>query len=340
LEIERIAEKHRENAAMKQPDSLGTFAYLATLRAERTVPFLRSAIGAASLIAALPACGGNLPPPSQFSAASVPTSAHRLAQNDVRGPLVYIADSLGNFVDVFNKKGRLVGKITAGVSYPDDLFVDAKHNLWVANGGAGNVLKFKRGATKAASVYLDVTDAWAPVTCPNGALYVANFSGSIAVFARRHHTPTGSLNESYGNADSAECDANGNVFVTVTLLSPPGYVVEFPSGKNKPALLPLYLPNPVDAKPDPAGNLLILDSAGGGYNTVTEYTERGSPTGKSMPTGANWNQIAITPKGNEIFGSDQSDLKGVLLSFPSGKLLQTYTDSGFRQLGGIAYDPG
>ena len=325
---------------MKQPVSLGTFAYLATPRAGRVVTLLRGTIGAASLIAALSACGGTLPAPKQHSAAGVPISVRKLAQNDARGPLVYIADSLGNFVDVFSKEGRLVEKITAGLSYPGDLFVDAKHNLWVANGGTGNVLKFKRGATKAASVYRDVTGAWAPTTCPNGALYVANFSGSIAVFARRHHTPTGSLNESYGDADSVECDANGNVFVTATLLSPPGYVVEFPSGKNKPTLLPLYLPNPVDAKPDPAGNLLILDSAGGGYNTVTEYTERGSPTGKSMPTGANWNQIAITPKGNEVFGSDQSDLEGVLLSFPRGKLLQTYTDSGFRQLGGIAYDPG
>jgi len=325
---------------MEQAVSLGNFADLATFGAERIVTLLRSAIGAGWLIAALSACGGAPPVSSETSAANVPASVRRLGQDEAQGPLVYVADSLGNFVDVFSKEGTLIGKITTGLSYPGDLSVDAKHNLWVANDGAGNVLKFNRGSTKAASVYRDVTDAWAPTTCPNGALYVADLSGSIAVFARRHHAPTGSLDESYGGADSVECDANGNVFVTATLLSPPAYVVEFPSGKNKPKLLPLYLPNPVDAKPDPSGNLLILDSAGGAYNTVTEYTESGSPTGKSMPTGANWNQIAITPKGNEVFGSDQSDLEGVLLSFPSGKMLRTYTDSSFRQLGGIAYDPG
>jgi hypothetical protein len=30
----------------------------------------------------------------------------------------------------------------------------------------------------------------------------------------------------------------------------------------------------------------------------------------------------------------------VLVKFPSGKVLQTYPDKNFRQLGGIAYDPG
>jgi hypothetical protein len=58
-----------------------------------------------------------------------------------------------------------------------------------------------------------------------------------------------------------------------------------------------------------------------------------------MPTYANWNEIAIAPKGDAVFGADMTDAQGSLRAFPSGKQLRTYVDSELSQLGGIAYDP-
>jgi DNA-binding beta-propeller fold protein YncE len=300
-------------------------------------------VSAVTIIVALAACGGSgnggTPMVSRPMQADVtPVSAIPLPQGEMRGPLVYISDSVGNFVDVFNQNGTLIGRLTHGIDYPADLFVDTNHNLYVANGGSGGVLKFKRGTTKAASQYRDVEDPFAPTMCADGTLYVAH--GSVAVFAPRHHRPTGSLSDPYGETDSVSCDKAGNIFATATVASPPGYVVEFPAGSKKAKLLLSYLPNPVDVKPDPAGNLLVVDSAGGSNNNVTEYTETGSPTGKSMPTNGNWNEIAITPNGKELFAADQSRLEGIFVKFPNGKVLQTYLDKNFRQLGGIAYDPG
>lgn len=305
----------------------------------KILTLLQRTIGIGSLVTALSACNGAGMAPAANSAASIPSAVRRPIQRALHGPLVYVSDNLGSFVDVFSKNGTLLRKITTGLSHPAGLYVDAKHNLWVAN-DAGDVLRFKRGAMKAEATYRGVADAWAVTKCPNEALYVANLSDTVDVFARGHHMPTGSLVEHSGGADSVECDSKGNVFATATVFSPPGYVVEFPSGKNKSKILPLYLANPVDAKPDPAGNLLIVNSAGGSNNTVTEYTEKGAPTGKSMPTGANWEGMAITPNGNALFGADLNDNEGVLMAFPSGQLLQTYVDSSFQQLGGIAYDPG
>jgi hypothetical protein len=276
------------------------------------------------------ACSGNALSP----VATMPPAGRHAAH----GGLVYISDSIGNFVDVFDRNGTLAGRLTDGIDYPAYLFVDAKHRLYVANAGSGNVLVFKRGSTTPYSEYRGVQDAFAPAMCANGALYVAH--GAIAVFARRHHKPTGSLNDPYGDTISVSCDMAGNVFATATVFSPPGYVVEYPAGSTKAKVVLSYLPNPVDVAPDPAGNLLIVDSAGGSANNVTEYTEAGAPTGKSMPTSGNWNEIAITPNGEEIFGADQSDLEGQLVKFPTGEVVQTYSDSDFKQLGGIAYDPG
>ncbi len=297
---------------------------------------------ALAVMVALNACSGGQPalPNTNVAPRTAPReSARESAARTLRGPLVYISDELGNFIDVFRKDGTLAGRITTGLDYPVDLYVDGAHNLWVANQGNEEVLKFRRGSM-AASIYRDAGSAYAPSTCSNGTLYVAAFSGTIAVFARGHHRPTGSLQENEGAAISITCDRTGNLFAATTLLSPPGYIVEFPAGSAQARLLPIYLPNPVDVKPDPAGNLLVLDSAGSGDNAVTEYTEAGQATGKSMPTDANWSEMAISPNGRELFGSDVNALDGSLRAFPSGKQLQTYRDSRFRQLGGIAYDPG
>jgi DNA-binding beta-propeller fold protein YncE len=300
-----------------------------------------SVIAPLAAIAAQAGCGGNVAPPtaanlSRTSSISVP--AMPIGLREPRGGLVYVADSLGNFVDVFKPSGALVGRLTEGIDYPSYLFIDAKHRLYVANAGSQDVVVFKRGATKASSEYHDAQHALAPTLCANGVLYVAN--GSIAVFAHGKHRPTGSLTDPYGETESVSCDASGNIFATATVFSPPGYVVEYPAGSKKAKLLLSSLPNPVDVAPDPAGNLLIVDSAGGTTNEVAEYTESGSPTGKSMQTGGNWGEFAIASKGTELFGADQSDLDGVLVKFPSGRVVQTYTDKKFKQLGGIAYDPG
>jgi hypothetical protein len=294
---------------------------------------LRYGIGMTCVLLALGGCSG------AGGSSSVPAAAVQLRERNEQGPLVYVSDSLGSFVDVFTKDGTLKGKITTDIDYPVELFVDAKHNLWVANSGGNDVLKFRRGTTKP-SIYRGVQGAYAATTCPNGTLYVTDFGSNIAVFAPGHHSPTGSLTENYGEATSISCDPDGNIFVTATLLSPPGYVVEFPAGSTKAKLLPINLPNPVDAKPDPAGNLLVLDSAGGSYNTVTEYTEAGQPTGKAMPLDDNWSEMAITPNGKKIFGADVNALDGTLRLFRNDKELQSYQDSKFKQPAGIAFDPG
>jgi hypothetical protein len=293
---------------------------------------IKTLVAIAFAAGALAACDGSAATPPVYA------QALPLAQRDSHGPLVYVADSRGNFVDIFRRDGKLAGRIVAGLDAPEDLYVDGNHNLWVANNGGRDVLEFPRGAMKASAIYRGVTDPWDATTCAT-TLYVTA-GGGIAVFPPHHHSPTGYLSSNYGMDISVACDAAGNLFATGTVASPPGYVFEFPAGSTKAKLLPIDLPNPDDAKPDPAGNLLVLDSAGDDYNTVTEYTESGSPTGRSMPTEANWNEMAITPSGDAVFGADETNLEGSLRAFPSGKQLQTYTDAKFEQLGGIAYDPG
>ncbi|HEV2878815.1 MAG TPA: hypothetical protein VGW96_04455, partial [Candidatus Eremiobacteraceae bacterium] len=99
--------------------------------------------------------------------------------------LAYISDTLANNVTVFDLNGTMQGQI-GGFSNPGGLFVDSKHNLWVANGSANNVLEFARGATTPFNTLNDAGAGPLDVTmCPNGSVYVAGSnSTAIEVYAR------------------------------------------------------------------------------------------------------------------------------------------------------------
>jgi hypothetical protein len=260
---------------------------------------------------------------------------------DARTRLAYISDTLANNVTVFDLKGTMQGQLD-GLSNPGGLFVDSKHNLWVANGGANNVLEFARGATTPFTTLDDAGAGPQDVTmCPNGTVYVAGSnSTAIEVYPRGSINPTRSLTYP-GTQESAAltCDKAGNVFATI-VVSFHGGVVEFPHGKQHGATqLPITLGGPGGIKPDDSGNLLVDDQSA---QTITEYTEAGSPTGHSIATAFDCINFGVTSNSKVVgcavyvaYGTSE----GQSYSFPSGTSRQTYSGS-FMLPYGFAFDPG
>jgi hypothetical protein len=260
---------------------------------------------------------------------------------DARTRLAYISDNLANNVTVFDLDGTMKGQI-GSLSYPGGLFVDSKHNLWVANGGANNVLEFARGATTPSNTLNDSGAGPIDVTmCPNGSIYVAGGnSTAIEVYPRGSTNPTRSL--TYPGAeqtDALTCDAAGNVFATI-VISFHGGVVEFPRGKQHGATqLPISLGGPGGIKPDNAGNLLVDDQSA---QTITEYTEAGSPTGNSIATAFDCINFGVM-RNSKVVGCPvyvaYKTSYGQSYAFPGGTSLQTYSGS-FMLPYGFAFDPG
>jgi len=260
---------------------------------------------------------------------------------DARTRLAYISDNLANNVTVFDLNGTMEGQI-GSLSYPGGLFVDSKHNLWVANGGANNVLEFARGATSPSNTLNDAGAAPVDVTmCPNGTIYVAGGnSTAIEVYPRGSTTPTRSLTyPGTGQSDALTCDSAGNVFATI-VISFHGGVVEFPKGKQHGATqLPISLGGPGGIKPDNAGNLLVDDQSA---QTITEYTEAGSPTGNSISTAFDCINFGVMSNskvvGCPVYVAYKTSY-GQSYSFPGGTSLKTYSGS-FMLPYGFAFDPG
>ena len=249
--------------------------------------------------------------------------------------LVYMSSwGTGSFVDVLTMKGQQVGQIANGLETPEGLFVDTKGSLWVAN--VINVLVYPHGSLSPTKTLTDPVGFPGDVTvCPNGTAYVADLydttngnQSSIQVYAHGSSKPTGSLTYASDFRNPyLTCDVAGNVFVAILTSDSvgAGRVIEFPKGKQSGAKdLGITLQSPGGIKPDNAGNLLVNDLVA---QTITEYTESGSPTGQSIATGTQVEGIAVTENGRVVLGAADNLIGpyGQSWSFPGGKQLRTYT---------------
>jgi sugar lactone lactonase YvrE len=256
---------------------------------------------------------------------------------------VYVSDAQHNLVVVFDRNGRRVATLRNGINYPQGLYVDAAHDLWVANEGTSEVLEYARGASSPKFRLADGTNLPSDVSiCPDGTIYVANVfaaksAGGIAVYAPERRHPNRSLTYAGSEFLFVTCDARGNVFAT-GVTGTFGSVVAFPGGheKNAQQLPILGGGNLGGIKIDAPGNLLVDDPSA---ETVTEYTESGSPTGVSIATDG-WTDIALDPAGATLFGADTGGRQGIAVSFPAGRIVTTYRAPRLSGVIGVAFDPG
>ena len=275
--------------------------------------------------------------------------AASLAPGAPHTPLVYVSDHTNNLIDVFDLRGKLQYTITSGLNAPVGLFVDASHNLWVANPGANDVLVFPRGSRTPSETLDDSNQPNDVAVCREGTAFVADSLnvGGVAVFPHGHKTPTRRLEAEQSGAGGLEfyvaCDDSGNVFATGVIGASPfaatvgwrharqsGYYLLEPTATSESGI-----------KATAARRLLIPSYAAPSQPALYEFTEAGKPTGRAIHTGADlWGDIALDTSQNVVFGVDTPKKAVVARKFPGGTLVRTYTNGNLAQPEGVAVDPG
>jgi hypothetical protein len=301
-----------------------------------------------TLSAGIAACGGGLGTNPVQPGSSALHVASFTGTAGARKTLVYVADHANSFVDVFNRDGLLLYVLTKGVSAPAGLFVDAQHNLWVANPGANNVLVFARGSKKPTRTLQDVNQPNDVAVCGNGTAFVADdlSLGGVAVYPPGHKKPARRLEAQQSGREGLEsyvtCDTKGNIFATGYIgLSPFAATVGWRRGRESG-----YYLFPQDAwstngiKATNAGTLLIARDADS-RPALVEFTEAGKRTGNAIRTGADvWGDIALDVRQNVVFGTVPRLSAVVALKFPSGSPSRTYMANNLVEPEGVAVDPG
>jgi DNA-binding beta-propeller fold protein YncE len=280
---------------------------------------------------------------------SPPLASADLAQpNNVLAPLVYVADHKNNLVDVFDLRGALKYTITSGLNAPEGLFVDTRHNLWVANPGANNVLVFHRGDMIPSETLHDSNQPNDVALCSNGTAFVADLSGKggIGVYPSGQMRPMRRLRAQITERGSLEfyvtCDSAGNVFGTGFIgVSPFIATIGFKHGRESGYyLLNSHAWSDAGIKATKSGTLLIA-FGGGTTGYVKEFAESGKPTGREISTSPDiWSDLALNAKQGVVFGTDPMHNVVVGLTFPGDKVARTYSNSNLVQPEGVAVDPG
>ncbi len=296
------------------------------------------------LAVGLAACAGGSAATSTLPAQ--PIAGQPEVASDAR--LVYVSDHANNLIDVFDFRGRLQSTITSGVKKPVGLFVDASHNLWVANPGANDVLIFHRGSTTPIEALEDSNQPNDVAVCHNGTAFVADSLnlGGIAVYPPGHTSPTRRLEAQQSGAGGLElfvtCDAKGNIFATGMIgLSP------FPAtvGWRRARESGYYLLQPSawsngGIKATDTGTLLIPMYTAPSQPALVEFSEAGKPTGRAIQTADLWGDIALNGNQSLVYGAvtavDEVDVR----KFPGGTLVRKYRNGNLAQPEGVAVDPG
>jgi hypothetical protein len=295
-------------------------------------------VGLATIL--LAACAGQ----PQLSAPAELIQQRQQAIANLAGPrYVYISDLYGNFVDEFDRSGNIAAKITSGINGPVGLYVDASHNLWVANALAGNVLMFAEGATTSSRTLQDTGVPVDVTVGADGTVYVANGldangPGSILVYPPGHNKASRLLQDpTMAQNNFITIDPKGNLFVTTSLSGLHQFVgrVDEYIGAKQGGLrnFNIRLGSPGGIKWR-NGMIYVCDTL---EHTVTEYTETGRPTGRKLVTGGAWDDIDLSSDGSTILGADQAFNQGITRNFPRGKIGATYADPLFQSPGGAAF---
>jgi hypothetical protein len=176
----------------------------------------RNALIPCATLALLSACGGV----SQFAATPSPDGLSAFAPEfHIENDVLYISSAQENEVYMYTYPKDKPIKVLTAFDSPQGLCSDKDGNVWVADPGYGNLLKYVHAGTKIAATLNDYGEY--PINCSvderSGDLAVANLNtasgnaGSISIYRHAKGNPT--IIPAFPKTYYTAYDGKGNLFV-------------------------------------------------------------------------------------------------------------------------------
>jgi outer membrane protein assembly factor BamB len=201
-------------------------------------------------------------------------------------------------VDIFRRDDPtrgVVGRIRAGVYFPDGIFIDSHGTLYVTNGNMGgknSVEAYKKGSHTPFRIYSGAYCAFDVIAANDGTVYIADACGGIRtrgrvlVYAPGKTTPSRSLYPG-GHPYAITLDSQNNLYVGYNDISSGsfrGQVKRYLAGASHGVnLLPdntvFFL---TDIAIDNHGALLVANMEGG---VIDVFTHKDQPPSRVIKTG-------------------------------------------------------
>jgi hypothetical protein len=213
------------------------------------------------------------------------SNAHGWLSREAKGHkgknVIYWGSYDSNTITIFSSKGvngKQEGQIVTGLSNPERLFVDKKHNVYATNIGNNTITAYKPGQT---SPFLTVSNG---VNSPTGltvdaagTVYCANVgNNTITEYPKGSTSPSLTVQLS-GSPEYLATDAHDNLYVAIGL-----DVLEFAPGSTTGTNLGLDIGSPGALEVDRSGNIIVIDESKPSIDVF--------PAGQTEPS----KQIAVT----------------------------------------------
>lgn len=287
------------------------------------------------------------------------TGARPAARQDLPSRnVLYVSDLLDSRVDIYPLNASdpaPIGEIISAIDTPTGMALDAAHNLYVANNQARTVGGVKKGIPDLVPVYpsgsdLPSTAYFEDVHHPtdvvvggDGTVYVASFGdGYVVEYPNGSLTPSLHFKAPSGSAFAVALDAQNNLYVACTNTNT---VYEFPPGSTQGTNLGLVLNGePHGMAFDGSGNLLVAVSTAPRSGSVVDVFTPGSKTPSKQITGTFQPfMIAFDKNRRHLYvadiGSGNHDGAVFEFAYPSGTLVNKYTQGGASAAYGVAVNP-
>lgn len=322
-------------------------------RKELMIKFFRVVMPTLVCAFAVTGCGGGSvgnpgsPPisgvpsnPNTQTNAIVPTDAlQRLAPSAAgaaKGPTVakiYVADfnanTFGN-LQTFTGTGTLVASASSGFDGPQNIAVDGRGHVFMANFGENQILSFTKTLHPYKAPIPVPGDPVGLALGPKGKLYVTLYpSGTVMIFDQ-NGTQVPPTITGPGNVTYVAVDAHGKIYVTNSAANTLNTYK--PDGTPTTPTITAGLNGPGPVVVDSTGKIYVANNPSSGPSSITTYNSDGTQTTPTIAVNEA-HGVAVAKNGN-IYVTDDTDK--TVMTFKADGSPTTPTITGFSAPTGVA----
>jgi DNA-binding beta-propeller fold protein YncE len=219
-----------------------------------------------------------------------------------------------------------------GLSAPDGDFVDAEHNLYVADYANFEIAEFAHGSTSPTFIYNEgINDPINVATDKSGNVYAANWNhganGGVFEYAQGNNVTTNICSVT-GGVEGIAVDKSGDVFIDSVNSGYAGVITEFVgglSGCHGKTLSISGLGGLGGMAIDKSGNLIVVDQTNAKVDVIAPPYS--SITGTLGSGFSGPFHVTLNETNKEAYVADTGTGVIDVLSYPSGKLIDAIGSS-------------
>jgi len=286
--------------------------------------------------------GGSAGSPGSLPISAVPlnpnTQADSIVQTNeaAKGPTVakiYVADfNADTFgaLQTYTGTGTLLASINSGFDGPQNIAVDGRGHVFLANFGENQILSFTKALHPYKAAIPVPGDPVGLALGPKGKLYVTLYpSGTVMTFDQ-NGTQVPPTIAGPGNVTYVAVDAHGKIYVTN---SAGNTVTTYkPDGTPTTPTITAGLNGPGPVVVDSSGKIYVANDPSSGPGSITTYNPDGTQTTPTIVVNEA-HGVAVAKNGN-IYVTDDTDK--TVVTFKADGSPTTPTITGFSEPTGIA----